>query len=313
VSVDDKDVKEAVDDLRMRYATFETCEGKAKDGDQVIIDFMGTVDGEQFPGGSAENYPYILGTKRFFPEFETALKDAKRGDEKNCTVILPEDSPNEALRGKKAEFVINVKEVKRREMPKLDANFAKQVGAESVAALKDRLKKQLQENSAQHSDRIARARALDKVIEGSTYEIPKSLVADVARGIFEDRVRNLIQSRVPVDQITAQTETLRSQSNEEAVLEIKRMVTLNEIGEAEGIEVTDEDFENMAEDIASRTGLQADVVSQYMAEEGRRRNMYEDRIFREKAIRVVMDNAKITDKEVPREELEEAAEEQEEE
>lgn len=310
VSVDDTDVKEALDDLRMRYATFETCEGKAKDGDQVIIDFVGTVDGVQFPGGSAENYPYVLGTKRFFPEFETALKGAKAGDEKTCKVTLPEDSPNEALRGKTAEFVITVNEVKRREMPKLDADFAKLVGAESVAALKERLKKQLQDNSAQHSDRIVRARALDKVIETSTYEIPKSLIEDVARGIFEDRVRDLIQARVPVDQITAQTEALRAQSNDQAVLEIKRMVTLNEIGEAEGIEVTDEDFESMAEDIATRTGLRTDVVSQYMAEEGRRRNMYEDRIFREKAIRVVMSNATITDKEVPREELDAAAQEQ---
>lgn len=309
VTVDDKDVKEALDELRARYSTFETADAKtkAKDGDQVVIDFSGTVDGEPFPGGSANNYPYILGTKRFFPEFEKALKGAKTGDEVSCTVQLPDDNPNAALRGKKADFTITIKEVKRRSLPELNEDFAKQVGAESIDALKERLKKQLAANSAEHSERVARSRALDAIIEDSKYELPKSLVEDVARGFAEERARELVRQRVPVDQIEQRREELLEEARKDAILEIKRMVTLNEIGDAEGIEVTDADFESMAEDIAARTGMRADMVSQYMSEESQRRGTYEGRIFREKAIKIVMEHAKITDKEVPREALEEQA------
>jgi len=308
VTVEAKDLKEALEDLRGRYATFETAEKvKAKDGDQLIIDFNGVVDGEQFPGGSAENYPYILGTKRFFPEFETALKGAKTGAELNVEVKLPEDGPNADLRGKTATFAITVKEIKRRNLPELDDAFAKQVGAEDIAGLKERIKTQLQDNSSRHSESIARSRALDKVIEDSKFEIPKSLIEDVAKGLLQDRVRELIQQRVPVDQIEQMTAGLLEQANGDAVIEIKRTVALNEIGDAEGITVTDEDFEMMAEDIATRMGVQADMVSQYMSEESQRRGTYEGRIFREKAIKLVMDNANVTDKEVAQDELEEQA------
>ena len=309
VTVDAKDIKEALEELRGRYSTFETASAKvkAKDGDQVIIDFKGTVGDVQFAGGRAENYPYILGTKRFFPEFEVALKGAKTGDKLACTVKLPDDGPNADIRGKDAEFAITVIEVKRRSLPELNEDFAKQVGAENVDALKERIKKQLASNSTEHSERVARARALDAIIEISTYELPKSLIEDVANGFLEDRARELLKQRVPAEQIEQRREQLTADAKKDAELEIKRMVTLNEIGDAEGIAVTDEDFETMAENIAARTGVRADMVSQYMSEESQRRGAYEGRIFREKAIKLVMEHATIKDIEVEREALEEQA------
>ena len=307
VTVAEKDIAEALDEFRGRYATFETLsDGVAAEGDQVIIDFKGTVDGEQFPGGAANAYPYILGTKRFFSEFEAVLLGCSAGDELSCEVSLPDDSPNTELRGKKAVFAISVKEVKRRSLPELDADFAKKAGAESVEALRERLTKQLQDNSKETSERIVRGRALDAVIEKSTYEIPKTLIASVAQNYVEEEVRRLIRMRVPVDQIEQRMEEVKKQADDAAIDEIKRTVTLNEIGEAEGIEVTDEDFESEAATIAMQTGMQSDLVSRYMSEESDRRSMYESRIFRAKAMNAVMEHAQITDKEVPGEELEES-------
>jgi len=307
VSVDDKDVDEALDEMRGRYATFETLEkGKAADGDQVVIDFNGLIDGEQFPGGAAENYPYILGTKRFFPEFEKKLLGSKAGDELTCKVTLPKDSPNEDLRGKKATFTINVKELKRRNLPELNDEFAKQVGAESIDALRELVVSQLRENSSQTSERIARSNALDAVVKKSKYEIPKLLIENVARSHYEEEVRRLVQMRVPVDQIESRMEEIRKGAEESAIDEIKRTVTLSEIGSAEGIEVTDEDFESEATTIALQTGMDSDTVSQYISEEADRRSMYEGRIFRAKAMNVIMEHATIADKEVPRDEIEEA-------
>jgi trigger factor len=306
VTVADSDVDEALEEIRSRYATFESLEkGKAAEGDQVVIDFNGLIDGEQFPGGSAEKYPYILGTKRFFPEFEKKLLGSKAGDELTCKVTLPEDTPNEDLRGKKAVFTINVRELKRRNLPELNDDFAKQVGAESVEALRERIVNQLREGSTQTSERIARSRALEAVVEASKYEIPKILIEDVARSHYEEEIRRLIQMRVPVEQIESRMEDIRKQADESAIDEIKRTVTLSEIGSAEGIEVTDADFESEATNIALQTGVDSDTVSRYISEEADRRSMYESRIFRAKAMNVIMEHAKVTDKEVPQDEIEE--------
>ncbi len=306
VTVDEKDVNEALEEMRGRYATFETVEdAKAAEGDQVVIDFNGLIDGEQFPGGAAHDYPYILGTKRFFPEFEKKLLKSSAGDELTCKVTLPKDGPNEDLRGKKATFTINVKEVKRRNLPELDDDFAKQVGAENVEGLRERIITQLRENSSETSERIARTSALDAVVKKCTYEIPKTLIDDVARTHYEEEIRRLIQMRVPVDQIESRMEEIRKQAEESAVEEIKRTVTLTEIGEAEGIEVTDADFESEITNISRQTGVDSDTVSQYLSEEADRRNTYEGRIFRAKAMDLIMEHAKVTDKEVPREEIEE--------
>ncbi|MBN2308756.1 MAG: trigger factor [Candidatus Hydrogenedentes bacterium] len=303
VTVDEGDLDQAIDDLRARYAVFETIQdGKADEGDQVIMDFKGLVDGQEFPGGSATAYPYILGTQRFFAEFEEALKGASSGDDLTCTVTLPEQNPNEDLRGKQADFTIHVREIKRRNLPELDDEFAGRAGYENVADLRQKVGDQLRAGSEAQSNRIAEARALAEVVESSTYEIPKTLIDGVAEDLYQDEVRRMLQMRVPIAQIEENEDELRKRAQDGALDEIKRLVTLNEICEAEGVEVTDADFEQEVESIASRTGVGADAVSSYL-EEGGRRSSYESRIARSKAMQIIMENASVTDKEVPRDEL----------
>jgi trigger factor len=307
VKIEDSDVDQAVEDTRMRYATFEDIDGAAADGDQIIIDFKGLVDGNEFPGGSASDYPYIVGTKRFFPEFEEVLNGASPGDELACTVSLPEDAPNEDIRGKKAEFTITVKGVKRRQAPELDDEFAKKSGFEGVDDMRQKVRERLSEGSANQSNQVAESRALEAVIQAGTYEIPKSLIEGVAKDNYDEEVRRLLQARVPVAQLEAREDDLRARSEELAVAEIKRLVTLNEIGEAEDIEVTEEDFEQEVSSIAARTGMDIDAVGGYFAEDDRRSST-ESRLFRAKALRVIMDSANVTDKELSREELDQESE-----
>ncbi len=305
VSVDEKDLKEAIDEVRNRYSTFEeVTRGKAKEGDQVVIDFEGTIDGEPFQGGHAQNYPYILGTKRFFPEFEEVLLGAKAGNEFSCDVKFPEEGGAEKLRGKTANFKITVKAVKRKSAPALTDEFAKQTGFENIADLKEKTREELRASSVRMSESITRSRALDAVIQSSTYEIPKSLIEEVAKEHFEREVRHLMQHRVPAHTIEERSKELMEQARASAVSEIKQITTLNEIGEAEGIEVTEEDFEKEAESIATRYGFEAETVSRFMSSESDRRGMYEGRILRAKALDVIVQHADITEKEVPAETLE---------
>ncbi|MDK1020830.1 MAG: trigger factor [Candidatus Hydrogenedentes bacterium] len=305
VLVDDDDVNEAVNDMLDRHAVFEELkEGTAEEGDQVIIDFKGRTDGEEFSGGSAENYPYILGSKRFFPEFEEALKGCSPDSEINCTVTFPEDYFAEELRTKKAKFEIKVNELKRKKLPELSKEFAEEAGYEGVKDLKTKLKEQLEQAGKERSKVITESRALEGVVEASTFEISPKLIDTVAGRQQEQEVRQLISKGLPREEFDKQLEILVEKSKESAARNIKTIVVLNEIGEAEGIEVSEEDLDKEAEIISKSIGAEVDMVAGYIKEEGQR-DSYLDRIYRMKALAVIMDNATITDKELTRDELEE--------
>ena len=304
LTIGDKDVDEAIDSMRQRYAAYETLEkGKAQDEDQVIIDFTGTLNGEPFAGGSAENYPYILGSGRFFKEFEAALKGAKSGSEVTCDVPFPDDYSSVDLAGKTAQFTIKVNEIKRKALPELDAEFAKAAGFDSVDALKQSIKDDLQEGADAQARQIAEQRAIKAIVEKSTFELPKSLVESSAEVYFKQELRRLISLRIPDDELEKRTADLRTKAEEDAIREIKGYVVIGEIGRVEAIKVEDADFEKEAQAITARTGMDLDVANRFLSQEDKRSD-YEDRIYRSKALAVIMDNAKITDKKVTREELE---------
>jgi trigger factor len=307
VHVDDKDVEESIDELRERHSTYEALKtGKAKKGDQVIIDFKGTIGGEAFSGGSAENYPYILGSKRFFPEFESALAGASTGDDLSCDVTFPGDYFAQDLRGKQAAFTIKVNEVKRKKKPKVNEEFAKEAGFESVADMQAKARENLEEHSSERSKSVAESRAIEAVVEASKFEISPKAVDAIARQHLEESLRRLIQQGLPREEFQEKMAELEAQSKESAVRAIRSMVVLNEIGEAEGIEVTEEDFEKEAQTLSKSLGADAEMVAQYL-KQGEHRNTYADRIYRSKALAVIMDNAKIMDKELTREELDKEA------
>ncbi len=306
VVVDDDDVKEAIKDMLNRQAVFEELkEGKAKDGDQVIIDFKGTSDGEDFSGGSAENYPYILGSNRFFPEFEKALKGSSSGTELNCEVTFPDDYFAEELRGKKADFAITVNELKRQKAPKMSKAFAEEAGFEDVNDLKAKMREQLEDASKNRSKSLAESRAMEAIVETSTFEISPKLIDAVAGQQQEQDLKQLISMGLPKEEFEKQLEVVIAKSKESAERSIKSMVVLSEIGEAEGIEVSEDDLDKEAEVISESMGAEVEMVAQYI-KEGDQRSSYLDRIYRAKALAVIMDNATINDKELTREEMEES-------
>lgn len=308
LEVEESAVDEAIDTLRERYASYETVEsGKAQDDDQVIIDFVGKINDEAFAGGSAENYPYILGSGRFFKEFEEALKGVETGSEVTCDVPFPEDYSTVDLAGKTAQFAIKVNEIKRKTLPALDENFAKDAGFDTVDALRQSVKEDMQQGASQQGQHIAEQRAINAIVEASTFELPKSLVESSAEVYYKQELRRLISLRTPAEELEKKEAELRKDAEEHATREIKGYVVVSEIGQVESIKVEEADFEKEAEDITARTGMDIDVAYRFLAQDEKRSD-YEDRIYRKKALAVVMDSAKITDKTVTREELEESEE-----
>jgi len=298
-------VDEQIKQMLERGATYEPLEeGAAEDGDQAVIDFVGKIDDEPFPGGSATDYPYVLGTKRFFPEFEAAMIGAAPGQEVSCEVAFPDDYREESLRGKLAHFTITLKSVNRRVVPEATDEFAKGLGYDSLEAMRASVEERLRESAADTSARLAERNAISAVVEASTFEMPKSLIERVSADNYAESVQELMRMRVPQSLIAEQEEELRARARDNAIEEIKRLVVLNEISEAEGIEVTEEDFESEMEEMAARTGVGLDALGDYIGGDAERRSRYEDRIYRAKALKVILDNAVITDKEVTDEELE---------
>jgi len=309
VEPDENMITERLELLRNRFAIYQSVpDAEITNGDQAIIDFNGTIDGESFPGGSANNYPYIVGSKRFFGKFEEALIGAKVGETKTCEVEFPEDYTNQNLAGKKAIFEIKIKDIKRKELPTLDDEFAKQAGAESLEDLKLKIKKEIEEAFLEEADSELEASAIEQIIANSTFEIPKSLIEEVASHQVEEHIQQMMRMRIPISEIEKQREELEKNAKDRAEKTIKWYTAASEIAEAEGIEVSDSDYENEAQNLQDRTGIDIDTIRSYIQDQGK--DEVTDTIVRKKVIKLILDNAKIETKTISREEWQKENEQQ---
>jgi trigger factor len=183
--IEDAAVDEAVANLAASVKDFEERKkgSKAKDGDQVVIDFKGSVDGEPFEGGAAEDFPLVLGSKSFIPGFEDQLVGAKAGDELEVKVTFPEQYGAPNLAGKEASFAVTVKTVKGPKPAEIDDALAARFGAESLDALKEQVRKRLADEYAQASRAILKRRLMDALDERVSFEVPPTLVEVEAKQI----------------------------------------------------------------------------------------------------------------------------------
>jgi len=176
--VEDKDVDEALSNLAKNANHFEPRKkgSKAKDGDQVVMDFKGSVDGEAFDGGSAEDFPLVLGSGNFIPGFEEQLVGAKAGEEKSVTVTFPEQYQAEHLAGKEAVFECTIKEVQEPKEAPIDDELATKFGEESLEAMKKKLTEQLEKEYAGAARMVMKRDLLDDLSDRVSFELPPSLV-----------------------------------------------------------------------------------------------------------------------------------------
>jgi len=296
VKINESDVDEVIGRMRERLAMYETVEAAAEDGDQVLIDFEGKIDGAAFQGNSAENYPYIMGSARFLSEFEAALLGKSAGETAQADVTFPADWRNAELAGKTANFEIKINEVKRRALPEINDDFARQAGQESLEAWRKSLGEQLRADTAEQSDSHARNDAMDKIIANSTFEIPKTLLDSMAHSAFEAAIERMRRQRIVVES-EEQVKELQESSRADALREIKEFVILREISEAEGIEVAEADFEEHAASLATSAGVDKEIALGYLLGEEQRGRTETD-ILHKKVFDVILEHATIVEKEL---------------
>lgn len=243
--------KEAVDAelerLREGFARLNPVDRAANDGDVLLIDYTGTIDGEPFEGGEAKDYLLELGAGRVLPEFEQVLKGAKGGDEKTATVTFPDDYQGEEVAGKTAEFKINVREIREKELPELSDDFAAEASEfDTLDELREHISERIREYMDTQIAERFRAGALDAAVENATVNLPDPVVQARAEEMW-NRVERQLQGRGMDPNAYLQ---MQGKSREELIQEAKpeseqalrREAVLRAVADAEGIEVTEDDL-----------------------------------------------------------------------
>ena len=245
-SVDPQEVEAELERLRESLASLDTVERAAGQGDFVVIDFTGSVDGEPFEGGEARGHLVELGSGRLIPGFEEQLDGVAAGDEREVNVTFPDDYPAEHLAGKDAVFAVEVKEVKQKRLPELDDDFAVEAGGFDSL---DELRAEIEERIGQAEERAIEAEfreaAVDAAVAGATVEVPHELVHAKAHEMWHRTSRRLaaqgIDPRRYLELSGKTEEELVTEAEPDAELALKREAVLAEIVAAEGIEVSDEE------------------------------------------------------------------------
>ena len=266
----------------------------AENGDTVVIDFEGFLGEETFEGGKGENYSLELGSNSFIPGFEEQLVGTKAGDSKDVTVTFPEDYQAEDLAGKEAVFKVTVHEVKAKELPELDDEFAKDVddSVESLAELKEKYRAELTETKEKAAEDAKDEAAIRQAVENAEIvELPHSMVHDEVHRSMDEFLNNMQRQGISPEmyyQLTGSTEAdLHTQFEGEAETRVKTNLVIEAIAKAEGLEATEEDIENEIKELSEAYNMPVDQIKRVLTED-----MLKHDITMKKAVELVTGTAK---------------------
>lgn len=266
-TVTDEDVAKELETLQSRQAELVVKEeGTAELGDTVVLDFEGFVDGEAFEGGKAENHSLELGSGSFIPGFEEQLVGVATGESKDVEVSFPEEYHAAELAGKPAVFKVTIHEIKGKELPALDDEFAKDVDdeVETLDALKEKIKTRLENSKKHEAEHHLRDSLVEKAAENAQVEIPEVMVTSEVNRMLQEFEQRLQMQGMNLElyfQFSGQDENaLREQMKEEAVNRVRVALTLEAIAKAENIEATDEDVNAELEKMAGMYNMTVDNI-----------------------------------------------------
>ena len=300
-TVDDADVDAEITRMQERNGRIITREGKAENGDTVDMDFEGFVDGVAFEGGKAEHYSLVLGSGSFIPGFEDQLIGHEAGEELDVNVTFPEEYQAKELAGKPAVFKIKLHEVKTRELPALDDEFAKDVSEyDTLDELKASIRKGMEEQNAKQADLAVENDLVDQVIATIEGDIPEVMYENRMDEAVRDFEYRLAQQGLKLDmylQYMGQTmETFRASFKEQAEKQVKIRLALEAVVAAEQIAATDEELEAELQRIADNYKMELEKVKELVNADEVKKDLAVN-----KAIDFIKDHAEITEVKVAKE------------
>ena len=307
VKSDKAAVDEALDNLASSANDFKDRKkgSKAKDGDQVVIDFLGTVDGEAFEGGSSEDYPLVLGSNSFIPGFEEQLIGCKAGDDKNVKVTFPDDYGSKDLAGKNAEFACKVKNVKEPVPAKINDELATKFGAEDLKALKTQISERLESEYGGAARAVMKRQLLDALDKKVKFELPPSLVEAEAKQI----AHQLFHDENPDIEGHDHEEVKPSKEhNKLAERRVRLGLLLAELGQKAEVEVSDAEMTQAIMAQSRQYPGQEKEFFEFMQKNQQMQQQLRAPIFEDKVVDHIFEQAAVTDKKVDKTELQKAVE-----
>ena len=278
--VADAELSEELERLRARFATLETVERAAEQGDHVVVDYLGTIDEQPFEGGEGRDQLIELGSGRLLPGFEEELLGARAGEERTVQVTFPEDYPG-GVGGKQASFAVAVKEIKAERLPELDDEFASEAGGfETLAELREDLAARLTEEDSRAIEREFEEAVLDAAVAEAEIELPDKLVHARAHELLEHTLSALERQGISKEAylriVGKDEETLANEAEPEAARALRREAVLAAVVEAEGIEPSEEDLLAALQPSADRQETSAEQLLDRLRSGGRLEQLREE-------------------------------------
>ena len=291
----DADVEEEIKKVAEQNSRTITVEDRAvKDGDMTVIDFEGFIDGEAFEGGKGENYPLTIGSHSFIDNFEDQIIGMNIGDEKEINVTFPEDYHAEELKGKPATFKVSVKEIKEKQLPDIDDDFAQDVSDfDTLDEYKADLKKKIAERKEAEAKKQKETEAIEKIVADSKMDIPQAMIDTQVTRMAEDFAQRLQQQGLSLEMYFKYTgltaEKILDDMKPEAVKRIQNSLVLEAVAKAENIQVPDDEFNAELSKMAEMYKMEVDKIKEFMGE-SEEKQMRDD-IAIQKAVDLIVSSA----------------------
>ena len=296
--VTDEDIDKEIKREQEANARTITVEDRpVKDGDTAVIDFEGFIGDKAFEGGKGENYPLVIGSGSFIPGFEEQLIGKNSGDDVDVKVTFPEDYNAKDLAGKEALFKVKINEIKEKELPELDDEFASEVSEfDTMAEYREDVKKNLAEKKEKEAKDKKEDAVIEAIIKDSKMDIPEAMVETQARTMVNDYARRLQSQGLSLEQYFMFTgldmDKFTDQMKEGARKRIESRLILEAVVKAENFEVTDEEYEKELERIAGESKMEVDKLKEYIGDDEYGKKQIIDDLKIQKAVDFVVDNAK---------------------
>ncbi|MCH8238942.1 MAG: trigger factor [Proteobacteria bacterium] len=301
--VGEKEIDKGLQSIHEDAVTYASKDGKAKKGDQVTIDYAGKIGGKAFDGGTAKDAPVILGRGQFIPGFEKGLTGVKAGDKKTIKCKFPDDYPAKKLAGKEAKFDITVKQVAAPELAKLDDDFAKMLGHDTLAALRDTLETKLKTDYETGSHMKLKRSLLDSLNKIHKFELPGKLVEREFESVWQQVTTELESAGRSFEDEGTTEKKMRKDYQKLAERRVRLGLVLSEIGEKNAITITDDEVkQELMERARQFPGQEQEVYEHY---QNNPEEVAELRvpIFENKVVNYILELATVTEKKVSAEDL----------
>ncbi|MDF2115228.1 trigger factor [Roseiarcaceae bacterium H3SJ34-1] len=299
----DEEVNDALNRMAEQNRPFTAKEGAAAKGDKVIIDFVGKIDGEAFPGGAGTDTPLVLGSGQFIPGFEDQLEGVSKDDTRAVTVKFPDEYQAAHLAGKEAVFDVTVKGVEAPGEVKIDDEYAKGLGLESLDKLKEAIRANIQREFDQISREKLKRGLLDALDKKFAFELPPSLVEQEFNGIWNQVLAEQAQSKKTFADENTTEEAAKADYQRIAERRVRLGLVLAEVGEQSKVEVSNDELSQAIIERARQYPGQEKAIWDYYQKNADAVAQIRAPLYEEKVVDVIVSKAKVTDKSVTKEEL----------